>query len=80
MPIPEYLKNIVEEQEALCIALTDPEITEAAKHIAFYAAMIEAAKADPMDTEGEQTDALAHFHHNLTHWVERYQTLVNEAL
>ena len=80
MPMPAYLVTVVEQQEAIVTDLTDPRVDHAARFIAFYAAMIDAAKDDPMDTEEEQNDALAYFNDKLTHWVEHYQKLINELL
>lgn len=83
MAIAYNVMKVFNDQKALVLALDDPAITELAKEIAFYSAMIDAALSDPDDDpefQEFQEEFLQIFKTRQTELVETYQSLVNEQL
>jgi hypothetical protein len=80
MPILPSVMRVLEEQQELVLNLDDDVITETAKKIAFYSAMLNAAIVDPADDPEEQEEFLAFFKTKLTELIELYQSLVNEKM
>lgn len=80
MYVDTYVYEVLQEQHDLVMALDDAPIIEAAKEIAFYSAMIDAALDDPMDDAKEQDEMLSYLKKLHTEHVEQYQQLVNERL
>lgn len=80
MTLPQRVYATARQQEELVVALEDRRITDLAKRIAYYAAMIDAAEADPLDNPKEQQEILRHFRNVMNENVQTYQILVNEAL
>lgn len=80
MPDISYLTKIAEGERVKVLAIEDPKVDEAAKNIAYYAAMIDAAIDDPLDDTDEQEALLAYFKQNLEEHIEHYVPLVNNHL
>lgn len=80
MAIAPSVLKIVKDYEQTCIAIDDPQINLAAKFVAYYSAMINAAEDDPMEDAAEQAEMLEHLNHELKHHVEIYQQMINEKV
>jgi hypothetical protein len=80
MALSQILIDTISENETLVLSLDNIEITEAAKKIAFYHAMVEAAKDDPIDDPEDQAETLAYLQMALNEITETYMILVNDAL
>lgn len=80
MTLDPLVLKVLKEQLALVLALTSPEIREAAALVAFYTAMIDAALDDPMDDEEEQEAMLAFLRHEQDVALSTYMSLVNEQM
>ena len=80
MALSDFMLSVMHDQLEKVLALNVPTIDEAAKKIAFYSAMIDAALDDPMDDPEDQTDTLAYMRAEHQKLVEQYQQLVNAYL
>lgn len=80
MALSPLVYKTLEEQLELCMEIDDADITEAAKKIAFYTAMIDAALDDPFDDEEDQAEILKYLKKDLQQLTETYQELVNNYL
>lgn len=80
MALSEFVYKTIEEQLEICLALDDVALTETAKKIAYYNAMIDAAQDDPFDDAEEQEEILDYFKSVLKELTETYQGLVNDLL
>jgi hypothetical protein len=80
MAITDFVWKTLEEQEKKVLDIPDRRVLHFASKLAFYYAMLDAAKDDPMDDPGDQAELLAHFEKVLKETVETYQELVNEQL
>lgn len=72
--------DIIEEYYDVCTQFDDIDILDQSKSIAFYNAMIDAAKDDPMDDAEDQAALLEYLRRCLKEHVETYQQLVNAKL
>lgn len=80
MPNIDHLIAVVEEQESIVLALENPKIDEAAKHVAYYHAMLDACLSEPLDDPEDQNAMLAYIRDNLAEHTDVYQQLVNDML
>jgi hypothetical protein len=80
MAVSQYTWKVLRDQMQRCVDLDDAEITETAKKIAFYMAMIDAGKDDPFDDVSDHAEITAYLKNNLQELIETYQNLVNEKL
>lgn len=80
MALSKHVWKELENQEKIVLDIKDPRVDLFAKKIAFYAAMIDAAKDDPMDDPDDQTEILESLELRLKHDIVTYQNLVNEYL
>lgn len=78
MALADYLLNTINQYEAQVLAIDNEEVTQLAKKIAYYSAMIDAALDDPLDDDALQEETLAYLRKVHTEHVESYQILVNE--
>ena len=80
MALSQFTYQVFQDQLETVVALEDAAVTEAAKKIAFYVAMLDAAIDDPFDDEEEQREILEYIQTHLTELTETYQSLVNNHL
>lgn len=80
MAIHQSVLDVFKQQEDLVMALDNPEITEVAKRLAFYDAMIDAAEHDPLDDPEDHNEILQLMKTTRQELVETYQQLVNDAM
>jgi len=80
MAIHSYVYNVLADQHAITVALDTPEIIQAAKHVAFYCAMLDAQKDDPFDNAEDNAEMHKFLSDQLKTFVECYQDLVNNEL
>lgn len=80
MALSDYVWETLEEQEKKVLDIPDRRVLHFASKLAFYYAMLDAAKDDPMDDPEEQAEILEYFEKVLKDTVETYQQLVNEQL
>lgn len=80
MPLPPHLENVMNSQLALVLNIVDPEVTDAAKRLAYYVAMLDAALDDPMDDSAEQAEVIEFLKTKLDEWTSTYQDLVNKNM
>lgn len=78
--LSDRIYQVLDQQLELVLAIDDDEVTETAKKIAYYCAMIDAANDDPFDNADEQNEMLEYLAKNLTELIEKYQELVNDKL
>lgn len=77
MAIAPSVLKIVKNYEQTCVAIDDPKVNLASKHIAYYSAMINAAEDDPFEDIDEQAEMLEYLNYELKQHVEIYQNLIN---
>lgn len=80
MALNEEIYQTLEEQRIIVLSFNDVPILEAAKQIAFYSAMIDAAIDDPMDIAEDQEEIIDYLGENLQEHVENYQRLINAKM
>jgi hypothetical protein len=80
MALSSIVFKTLEEQRDLVVSLESPSITQCAKHIAFYSAMLDAQTDDPMDDPEDDLEMRTFLMAQLKASVETYQELVNDEL
>lgn len=80
MTIPAIVLKTIKDYEQVCIAIDDPQINLAAKFVAYYSAMIDAAEDDPMEDVDEQAAILDYLKAEHKKHTENYQQLTNDKL
>ena len=80
MALSQFTYQVFNAQLETVVALEDVAITEAAKKIAFYVAMLDAAIDDPFDNDEDQNEMIEYIQTHLTELTETYQSLVNDKL
>lgn len=78
MTLPDAVWTAIKDYEETVLRIEDYAVTELAKKIAYYAAMINAAHDDPFEDDAEQDEILSFLTATQTQLVETYQNLVNE--
>lgn len=72
--------DVIESQLEIVMALEDQEVTETAKELSYYVAMLDAAEDDPMEDQDRQDVIVAVLKHRIQELTEQYQQLVNERI
>jgi hypothetical protein len=80
MALDPYVFQTLEEQKALVLALDDSAVTESAKSVAFYSAMLDAAPEDPLDDPKEMEEMLTYLKKCLAEELDTYMSLVNDLM
>ena len=80
MSVSQHVWNTLANELDKVLALDVPEITELAKKIAFYDAMIDAATDDPLDDPEHQDELMQFFTEVRSELLSTYQELVNEQM